>query len=499
MKHQKFTLLAMALVTLGFLLTSPLIQADADVALGGALLLLLCVGPIIYWVCQGMQGMPLFELFAGMHLFYYWLAFGRDYAGSGVGKNYDSEPIWAVCVFLVAGMVCYYGVISRLRRGKQPRWKWLNLRAGPADSVLWAWSMLIAAVVFEFAVQSGLVWQFVDWESFRPVQTLFGAFAMLGVFRLTVELGAGVLKTAAKISLFALIAVLVALHTVSGYLAMAGLTAMVAGFGFMVSARRLPVMAFVVCLIIGSFLNLGKKEWRAMYWNTDEQSGIFERVDKMVHFSWLALTDLVARGSAETNPETLIERGNLGSVLYRVTSLTPRLVPYLNGTSYSYGLSLALLPRAFRKDQGDFQAAMTEAAIVYGFLTTMEVAQATNISFGPIAEAWMNGGWFVLILVGGFFGLFFALGVAMAWEHAIDSLGYLSGVFFFSTLFSAMELFVGSMLMAFTRNYPLALATLLALAFLQKMRRGTRRSRPRPALVPGPVPAEHPRPIPSGQ
>ncbi len=492
MKSQTTTLIGMALVSLVFLLTSPLIQMDPGVVTASILLLALCVGPIMYWVYQGMHGMPLFELFAGMHLFYYWLSFGRDTQSGDADKHYDSLAIWVVCVFLFMGMLAYYGVISRLRRGRQIRWKWLDMRAGSTNGLMWAWLMLAGAVMFEFAVQSNLIWQFLAWENFRPVQTLFSAFAMLGIFRLTVELGSGALPVSARIALFALIGVQVILHTISGFLAMAGLTAMVGGFGFMVSARRLPILAFVVCLVVGSFLNLGKREWRSQHWSSDVQAPILERVENFVYFSWLALNERVTqRAGDEGGAETLIERGNLGQNLYRITNLTPRLIPYMQGDSYSYGLTLAFVPRFLQAERGNFLAAMTEAATVYGFLTTSEVALETNISLGPIAEAWMNGGWLVVMAVGTCFGLLFALGVALAWDRAFDSLGYLSGVFFFSTLFSAMELFVGPMLMGLTRNYPLALATLLALALAQRVTQSTRPLRQGPARV-APVPAPQP-------
>ncbi len=479
----------------GFMfLTSPLLTAELDVVFSSTVLFIFCLGPLFWWMIRGMNGMPLFEMFAGMHLVYYWMGFGRDYETSDSAKSFDSEPIWVVSLFLAAGIAVYYGVIARLQRGKTLRWKWLDISVSESDSVMWAWLMTILSVGFELAVQSGFIWQLVSWNLFRPIQTTFSAFAMLGVFRLSISLGEGSMPQAHKGAFFAALTALAAIHTVSGYLVVAGTITLVAGFGYMLGARRVPVLAFVLCLLIGSFLNLGKREWRTKYWDDGERVGVLVSFQQLITFSWIALENrLAGEHAVETSTATLIERATLATSLQRIAALTPKHIPYMQGDSYWFGLSL-LLPQALSEERGNFNAAMADAALTYGFFNSIEAAEGTSISLGPISEAWMNGGWITVLLAGGFFGLFFASGVVMAWNRPVASLGFLSGVFFFYTLVNAMELFAGSTLMAFTRTYPLAMLALGLLAFSQRIAQGSIRLKrapvPRPA-VPAPQAASH--------
>jgi hypothetical protein len=491
MKHQKITLLVMLAATLVFLATSPLIRGEADVAMGGIMLLVLCVGPSILWVHRGMKGIPLFEMFAGMHLIYYWMAFGRDYATSGTDKHLTSLPIWVVCVFLAFGMAVYCFVVSRLLgRGDRMRWKWLEYHVTDTRSTRWAWVMMGAALAFQFCVQSGLIWRVISWTIFRPIDILFSTFAMLGVFRLAIELGNPNATRLHRISFLMALSCLAALHAISGFLGAAGTLVMVAGFGYMLSARRIPILAFILCLSIGSFLNLGKKEWRHLHWNQDNSVAITTYVHDLISFSWLALNARL-EGSTEEMTASLVERANLGEVLQRITVLTPQVIPYGGGESYAHGLTLVLQPQWLKEDRGNINAAMTEASLTYGFFTSIEASTGTNISLGPIAEAWMNGGWIVVAIVGSCYGLFYGIGCAMGWGRAFDTLGFLSGVLFFYTLINAMELFAGSMLMAFTRSYPLALGTLLILTFVQRVakRRDALPGQPgAPGIAPMPAP-----------
>ena len=488
MKNNQFTLGALGLFALGLLAASPLLRADGSIPSGSLLLLVLCVGPTTLWILRGMEGMPLYEMFAGMHLIYYWIPAGREVAQSGFSNEVNAEAIWVISLFLGASNFVHYSLMRWVKRRGGIRSRIMDLKVSTTDKAHWAWVMFLGAFAFEVLVQTGFIWRLVDWSVFRPVQTLFSAFAMLGTFGLAVHLGTGQMRKSLGGLFLLMLSLLVGLYVVSGFLGGAGSTALIAGFGYMLSSKRVPIITFLVCLAVGSLLNMGKREWRYQYWNIEQRTDIMDRATDFVSFSFKGLNErLSGQLQDEHLSATLLERASLIEILHRTITLTPRTIPYWGSRTYSYGLSL-LVPKWLNPERGSIHEAMTEVGMTYGYYHSIDAGDSTNISIGPIAEAWISGGWFVVVLAGAAYGLFFSVGAAMAWGRPVESIGYLSGVFYFSQLVWLMEVFAGSLVMSFTRNYFIALMTLVTLALLQGLRRKRDRiaqgAAPRPDLAP---------------
>ena len=473
MKNSQVALVTLGLAVGALLATSPLLRASGDIALGALVLLALCVAPIALWIKRGMHGIPAFEMFAGMHLAYYWLPAGRPAVGPDYSDGIKAQAIWVICLFLGVGMFVYYWLMKLVARRLGLRADWMDYKLGTPGRAVWAWIMLYSAFGFELLVQTGLIWHLVSWSIYRPVQTTFSAFAMLGTFALAVHFGVGAMNKIDRSIFLGLLGMLMALYVVSGFLGAAATTAAVAGIGFMLGSKRIPFFAFAVCLAIGSFLNLGKLEWRKKHWNTNEQASISTRFADFLELSFQAVADRFNNPTTdEQGSATMLERAAMIEVIQRTILLTPETIPYGGGKTYRYGLSL-LVPKLLNPERGDIHQAMTEIAWTYGYFQDFEAASKTNISIGPIAEAWISGGWLVVGMAGAGFGAFFAMGSAMAWGRTFDTVGYMSGAFFFSMLVPSMELLSGATFMAFTRNYFMALVAMLTFAYRQGLLRNS--------------------------
>lgn len=106
-------------------------------------------------------------------------------------------------------------------------------------------------------------------------------------------------------------------------------------------------------------------------------------------------------GVAECGFETAIDRFNRFSDLAYTVQETPARVPYAHGVTY-YPLVGILVPRALWPakpvdNSGQFYGHR------YGFIHPRNRTESTNLSM--IAEAWLNGGWMIVVLSALFVGV----------------------------------------------------------------------------------------------
>ena len=237
-------------------------------------------------------------------------------------------------------------------------------------------------------------------------------------------------------------------------------------FGYILGARRLPMVTMVVSLTVLTFFNLGKKEWRVHYMGTYDSLSVAERLGDWVKFSWQAVEARFA-GIRDEQVQTALERTDLAGVLTRVVAATPREVGFWEGRTYSEGIQL-LVPQFINPNRPELHAVMREIGISYGFHTNVESSEGTNISIGPIAEAWMNRGWQALGLVGACYGFFFAVGTVMAWGRRTEQAGFLLGVSFFSFTLPALEHLSMTLLMNVVQSLVIALSVMFVLGVFHR-------------------------------
>jgi len=244
---------------------------------------------------------------------------------------------------------------------------------------------------------------------------------------------------------------------------------------YTLGAKRIPLLATGMGMLFFTFLNLGKAEWRDKYWD-----GVATTSTDLVTMAndWLqaSVRGLEARltGSASSVQMTILERVDITAILSTILEQTPRTHPFLGGETYVNSLEL-FIPRYLKPDRMSNHDIMTDLGLRYGFYYTIEQAlSGTNISVGPIAEAWANGGWLAVAAAGAFMGFFFGLGTSLAWGREPEEAGFLLAVPFAVLLSTgAMEFLMGATLMAF-EHYFLTTMIIIVLAWLAGRRSSMR-------------------------
>ena len=438
---------------------SGFLSSDAASATWGFCLLLLAAGPGIAWLWKGQGHLPLFEVFAGAHLLYYWLPAGdRDGALLNSSAEFRGTFLMIVCLFLFSGSVVHFCLLALMRHRGAWTSALLSARVVSSAGAGWMMGAIWASAAYYATLQLGWLMLVVPFSVFPVVRAVLMSMSGLAIFFLAVQLGRGRMTLASRVPFLVALGICVLSNVLSGFLVHAAGLLALAFLAYALGAKRLPVLAMGICLLLFSFLNMGKAEWRAKYWQGEASADPMTMATDWLQASIYALEARLT-GSASSVQMTILERVDITAILSSIVEQTPRTLPFLEGETYIRGLEL-FVPRFIMPDRMSNHDIMTDFGLRYGFYYTAEQANAgTNISVGPIAEAWGNGGWLAVALVGAFMGLFFGIGTSLAWGREPEEVGFLLTVPFAVLLSTgAMEFMLAATLMAFEQYFGVTLA-----------------------------------------
>lgn len=455
--------LLLAVVSGGLLMvTSGLFATDTATAGAAFVLLVLCLWPSVAWAHGGMGHLPLFEVYCLMHLIYYWLPAGKQ-GGELLALNMEERltVLGAVSIFLAGGQVVYFTVLRSLRRRPAAGWSFWNNQVSAMQGARLPWVLLGIWLLFNTSSQFGFIWNWVPGGAMPLVRALCGAAGMLGIFVLGHKLGEGKLSRFQAVCYVGAILAGTLISFASGYLAVGTIFVGNAFFAYMVGGRHLPVLSLSLFIVLVSFLNYGKGEMRIRYWAMGESTDdLIELYSHWFKSSWEQFNLPADRRQGAISA---FERANLTEICAHVITQTPHPLPFLGGKTYLDSLQL-LVPRAIWPDRPSLHIIMTELGLRYGIHMNIESTESTMISIGQIGEAWANGGWLVVGLVGAFFGLLFSVGMRVAYQRSFTTVGFLFGMTFVG--FAAnLEHLAGTLMMTFNQT---AFASLLLLYWFSR-------------------------------
>lgn len=469
---------------------SGFMSADVPTAVWGLCLLVLAAGPGVVWLWKDRSHLPLFEVFAGAHLLYYWLPAG-DRAGAVLNSSADFREtfLMVVSLFLFSGGFAHFAVLGLLRR----RGAWnpavLSTRVVSNTGAGWMMAAMWVTAAYYATLQLGWLTRVVPYSVFPVVRTVLMSLGGLATFFLAIQLGRGRMERFSRLSFFAALGICVLSNIFSGFLVHAAGMLAIAFLAYALGAKRIPLVAVGTGLLLFTFLNLGKAEWRGKYWEGGASTDVITMVNDWMQASMRGLEARLT-GSASSVQMTLLERVDITAILSTIIEQTPRTHPFLGGETYVKSLEL-FIPRYLKPDRMSNHDIMTDFGLRYGFYYTIEQALGgTNISVGPIAEAWANGGWLAVAAVGVFMGLFFAAGTWLAWGREPEEAGFLLTVPFAVLLSTgAMEFMLGATLMAFEHYFGVTLGIVCFAALVRRRAQPSLGPRRRiGGTTPGPVP-----------
>ncbi|MFA6546395.1 MAG: hypothetical protein WCS99_18400 [Limisphaerales bacterium] len=457
MKQGKY-LLGVFIGTAILMARSKLFSTDGLTATLGALLLVLCLWPAAAWVFSGMRHLPLFETYSLIHLIYYWIPAGKaDGEFLEASEYVRTTALGAVCLYLACGQLAYFSLLQQLRSRRTSGWRIWSNRVPFVQNQGLSWAMLGVALGYQALFQFGLIWNYIPGSALPYVRAFAGVCGLLGVFVLGRLAGEGRLTRIQTCLFVAIVGAITLVSFASGYLGTGAVFVGNAFFAYTIGARKLPVFTLVAFVAFLSFLNYGKGEMRIRYWLMGEPTNdLVEVYSFWLQKSWQQFS--MSGESRENSGISAIERANLTQVYISIISQTPSPLPFLNGQTYWDSLQL-FIPRILWPDRPDLNLIMSELGFRYGIHQSVESMQSTNISIGQIGEAWANGGWQIVAMVGVLWGCLFHVGVRVAHGRDVDTVGFLFGMILVGNTVNVEQL-AGTVMMTY---YQTALTGIITL------------------------------------
>jgi len=217
--------------------------------------------------------------------------------------------------------------------------------------------------------------------------------------------------------------------------------------------RRVPVGPILVTAALMVFLSPVKSDYRNQTWfgenpALDDQSSLTKGtlwIEQATEY-W---RDTLA-GSRDISEATSSATGRADFIhqMAHIYSMTPSVVPYQNGNTYSF-FAVALIPRVIWPDKPAAGSANGFYAVNYG-VTTEEGAKTTTFGVSILGEAFMNFGWLGVVFMMLFQGILIS-----GLQHAFGGVESGAGgravflaffVFFLNGIGSSAEIMFGNIL-----------------------------------------------------
>ncbi len=271
---------------------------------------------------------------------------------------------------------------------------------------------------------------------------------VIGVFGWIVYSGRGAVWH--KILLYGIVGLTVFRGISGGFLEQAILPVVVLFLTRWLYVKRLPLKIMFVVAAIIIFLSPVKGRFRAEVWYSPGSADTSSSVERA--FLWFGQaseywTETLSgqRGFAESTVSAA-SRTDLIHQLAYIYMMTPSVIPYEYGSTYSY-FAVAIIPRFIWPEKPIAGVVNKNFSVDYG-ITTAEIAENTSFGMSLLGEGYINFGIVGVVLVMAIQGLLLSL-----LEHIFG--GYRSGaggqavflafyVFFFNGVGSSAEILFGN-------------------------------------------------------
>jgi hypothetical protein len=175
---------------------------------------------------------------------------------------------------------------------------------------------------------------------------------------------------------------------------------------YVMSRRKLPLIALAVVVPYVLFFQAGKNQFRHTFWYLQTEADITERLSFWVDASaqrWQAAFDDPSGSELKSLLSDCLSRASLLTQAANVVQQTPDPIPYQYGRTYEY-LVVGWVPRFLWPDKPSVNAANQFYQVAYG-LTAERDLWRVSIAAGLLTEAYINFGWLGVV------GILFLIGV----------------------------------------------------------------------------------------
>lgn len=407
----------------GFLwLTSPnnisIIEATA-----GFIMILMPWVSFRRWRQLKQTEVPLFSMVSGMYWMYYALPlFWGDRHGVSsfsAGMDITEEAITASMIMATLGVAaCWLGMRTGAGRGLVPR----IIPDIPTNPMRWDW-IRVLLLVGTFGSLSDTALYALGGGFSQWMLTLLTLVPMVCYAILLRNFLRGQATRGDKILLAFFLLLRFVIGMSSGWMGAMGFLMITTAAVYIYERKKFPVAFFVLMVVYVLFFQVGKFAMREKYWFGEEKGGKVERIAMWVDESfkrWGEALDDPSGEVARSLAYTSLSRVSLLTQTANVVELTPTVVPYQYGQTYSY-MFIAFIPRFMWPEKPSANDANQFYQVAYG-ITAEEDLGMGSFASGTLTEGYINFGWAGVLV------LMFLLGIFLdwlQWTFLSESSGYL--------------------------------------------------------------------------
>jgi len=359
------------------------------------------------WKRRADEKIPVFALISFLYWVYFALAlFWGARTPSGVETPFEKEVpqeavTWSLAMVVTGVCAVWVGMRVRLSNYLVPQ-NLPELRQGPSSTHYLRFILVSATLL-------GLLENlpYIAGEGGRQALTILTSWLPLLAFSIlfrTVLIG--VAAPIDNVLVLGFLGLRFVVGLSSGWLgAFAAIIIVCAGI-YVSEKRKIPRSALILVVLFTLFFQVGKQEFRRVYWTSDTETSKMDRVKFWTETSMAkweeALSDPTGGALAEAVNLSL-SRISLLTQTANVIDLTPSTIPYQQGRLYSY-LLFTWVPRAVWPDKPSMNEANQFYQVAYG-ISTEEAIESVSIGVGVLTEAYISFGWYGVI------GIMFLMGI----------------------------------------------------------------------------------------
>lgn len=387
-------------------------EVSAGKCLLSGLLLLIPWHSYLRWRQSGRDDLPLFSMLAFVYWIYYamplfWGDLAIHIAHSAFGREAPAEQLTAALLMAVVGVgSLWLGMRTRIGQRLVPRVvPELSLdgsRLNYLRLVLICGGLLSLLEPSPYLLGEGGRQMIILSLGFIPLL----AFAIL--FRAYLRNESSGFD---KILVLGFLITRFVVGLASGWLGSAASIMIICAATYIAERGRIPRLAVATVILFTLFFQVGKEEFRSVYWTEEIKATQVDRVSFWVNTSltkWSEALSDSSGGSLNGLVNQSVSRVSLLTASADVLDQTPRLVPYQYGALYSY-LFVTFIPRFVWPDKPSVNEANRFYQVAYG-VTAEEDLGNVAIAVGVLTEGYISFGWYgvlgVMFLLGIFFGFY---------------------------------------------------------------------------------------------
>lgn len=368
--------------------------------------IIFCSLPALLWAKNNRTWFPAFEISMLACVAFYAMPMfkGRN----ELADFSEASQNQAALVVLVYALAANFGYAQVRYVSPPPTWATTSLL--PAGSLRWLPAGMVLNVAYAYlSIYTDLLPPSID----GTLRALSFGVGIMSTFILARSWGLGQLSSG-QVAFYIFNVTTYLLIGFSSLYLIGGISLLALAFISYASARRkIPWLTLLLAGTIITLLHPGKSEMRKLHWDPDTKESIGAPVSSLTklpdfYHEWI-IHSLAAIEAGKKDPglesASIFDRASLIQMICLCVEDVPGRKPFLWGESY-IDIPAQIIPRFLWPGKPSSLLANIRLAVYFN-LVAEDSGFSVSIAFGPLAEAYVNFGYFGVVLLGLLIGAIF--------------------------------------------------------------------------------------------